>query len=111
VKYIWIAPLFLLACGNVTPRPEAARLGADQLQLVMSDASTCNAPIGAGRMPMCGAGLTYSVELVENPNLLRQFMEGAFGVLGAQGVLAPMAVVTVSDDAGREYRFVSPPPE
>lgn len=110
MKYALVLPLFLMACGNSAPVPQAARLSADQLHLVLSDGSSCHAPIGTGRLPLCGAGFTYQVELVENPNLLRKLVEGAFGALGAQGALAPMGVVTVVDDTGREYRFVSPPP-
>lgn len=110
MKYAMLLPLALLACGNSAPRPEAARLSADQLHLVLSDGSSCHAPIGVGRMPLCGAGYDYRVELVQNPNLLRKLLDGAFGALGAQGLLAPMGVVTVVDGAGREYRFVSPPP-
>ena len=107
---IFLLPLALLACANPAARPETARLSADQVHLTLSDGTRCSAPIGAGRMPSCGAGYDYRVELVQNPNLLRQLVEGAFGALGAQGLLAPMGVVTVVDDAGREYRFVSPPP-
>ncbi|WP_050528500.1 hypothetical protein [Pseudorhodobacter aquimaris] len=103
--------LLLLACGNVAPVPQSARLGAEHFDLVMSDGSHCSAPVGAGRMPLCGAGFDYRVQLVQNPNALRAFMEGAFGALGMRGVLAPMGVVTLTDDAGREYRFVSPPPD
>jgi hypothetical protein len=100
----------LLGCGAVAPVPEAARLSADQVTVVLSDGSNCRAPIGAGRMALCGAGYDYRVDLVQNPNLLRRFVEGAFGALGAEGVLAPMGQVSLTDDAGREYRFVSPPP-
>ncbi len=102
--------LLLLACGLAPPVPQAARLSADHLTLVMSDGTSCKAPVGVGQMPGCGAGLIFRVDLVENPNLLRRVMEGAFGALGAEGALAPMAVVTVTDAAGRDYRFVSPPP-
>ncbi|WP_127045661.1 hypothetical protein [Pseudorhodobacter sp. E13] len=102
--------LLLLGCGVAQPVPQAARLSADQLTVVMSDGSSCKAPIGAGEMPGCGAGLSYRVDLVQNPNLLRRVVEGAFGALGAEGALAPMAEVTLTDTAGRSYRFVSPPP-
>ena len=110
MRYLWLAPLALVACGNSAPVPQSARLGADQMQLVLSDGSRCTAPIGAGRLPLCGAGFEYRVDLVQDPNILRQLVEGAFGVLGIQGVLAPMGVVTVVDHMGREYRFVSPEP-
>jgi hypothetical protein len=111
MRYAIFAPLALLvACGDVAPRPEGARLSADRVDLILTDGQRCSAPTGAGRMPLCGAGYDYRVDLVDNPNVLRRLVEGAFGALGAQGALAPMGVVTVVDDAGRAYRFVSPPP-
>lgn len=111
MKYAMLLPMALLACADMAARPETARLSADQVHLVLSDGTRCSAPIGVGRMERCGAGYDYRVELVQNPNLLRQLIEGAFGALGAQGLLAPMGVVSVTDNAGREYRFVSPPPD
>jgi hypothetical protein len=112
MKMLRYGPLMLLlGCGVAQPVPQAARLSADQLTVVMSDGTSCKAPIGAGEMPDCGTGLGYRVDLVENPNLLRRVIEGAFGALGADGVLAPLAEVTLTDAAGRTYRFVSPLPE
>ncbi len=102
--------LLLLGCGVAQPVPQAARLSKDELKVFMSDGSTCTAPIGAGQMPDCGTGLSYRVDLVENPNVLRQLMERALGALGMADALAPLGEVTLTDAAGREYHFVSPPP-
>ncbi|WP_155947243.1 hypothetical protein [Pseudorhodobacter ferrugineus] len=102
----------LMGCVGApgSPVPATARLSADQVTVGLSDGSQCRAPIGAGRMEGCGSGFEYRVELVENPNLLRRLVQGAFAALGTDGTLAPMGQVTLTDDAGRMYRFVSPVP-
>lgn len=93
--------------------PVAATLSAETLTVDLSDGTTCRAEWvaagGAGRLDDCGAGFDYRVTEVAKPNLLRQLFEGITGALGAEGVLAPMAVVEIAG-AGRDWRFVSPPP-
>jgi hypothetical protein len=89
----------------------AARLSADRLTVTLSDAATCRAAWTAapqGGFADC-PGLGYRVAVVENPNLLRQLLDGVTAALGGEGVLAPMAEVTVTDGT-RDWRFVSPPP-
>nr|WP_241741495.1 hypothetical protein [Gemmobacter straminiformis] len=93
--------------------PQAARLSGETLTLSLSDGSVCRAPWkaegGAGRLEGCGAGYDYRVTEVAKPNLLRQLFVGVTDALGAEGAVPPMAEVVVTG-AGRDWRFVSPPP-
>lgn len=93
--------------------PQAALLSADTLTVNLSDGSVCRAGWaaagGAGRLEGCGAGFDYRVTEVAKPNLLRQLFVGITDALGAEGAVAPMAEVVISG-AGRDWRFVSPPP-
>jgi hypothetical protein len=47
--------------------------------------------------------------VVENPNILRQLFTGLTEALGAEGAVPPMAEVTITDPAGVDRVFVSPP--
>lgn len=109
-----LIPLALLAgCAGLTdPQPLAARLSADALTVTLTDGSVCRTGWQArqGRLADCGPGYDWQVEVVRDPNLLRQLAEGVFGALGAEGALAPMATVTLTDARGRAFRFASPPP-
>lgn len=109
-----LIPLLLLAaCAGIpTPQPQAARLSPDLLTVTLTDGTACRADwrVGAGRLDGCGPGYDWQVEVVRDPNLLRQLAEGVFAALGAEGALAPMAVVTLTDAQGRAFRFASPPP-
>lgn len=107
--------LFLIAvlagCAAAPPVPQAARLSADLLTVTLSDGTTCRAAWAAqGRLDGCGPGFGYAVRVVDNPNLLRRLAVGLFGALGAEGALAPLAEVVLTDGAGGTWRFVSPPP-
>ena len=94
--------------------PASARLSADVLTVNLTDGSVCRADWaasgGLGRMDGCGAGYGYTVNVVEKPNILRQLAVGIAGALDADGVLAPLAEVVLTDASGRDYSFVSPPP-
>lgn len=94
--------------------PVSARLSAQVLTVSLSDGSICRADWaaagGVGRMDNCGAGYGYAVSVVEKPNLLRQLAVGIVAALGADGALAPLAEVVLTDASGRDYSFVSPPP-
>lgn len=96
------------------PVPQAARLSADVLTLTLSDGTTCRARWveagGSGRMDDCGPGFGYAVRVVENPNILRQLFTGLTSALGAEGAVAPLAEVVITDAMGRDHVFVSPPP-
>jgi hypothetical protein len=111
--------LVVLALGGCVglqpnPVPQAARLSADVLTLTLSDGTVCRAGWvasgGAGRFENCGAGYGYAVNVVENPNLLRQLFTGLTEALGAEGAVPPMAEVVITDAMGRDHVFVSPPP-
>lgn len=112
-----LIPLALLAACAVPQAdavPQAARLSAEVLTVTLSDGSTCRADWraqgGAGRMEDCGAGIDWQVQELGDPNILRQIAEGVFAALGAEGALAPLAQVTLTDARGRAFRFASPPP-
>lgn len=102
------------AATGGAPVPQAARLSADVLTLTLSDGTTCRARWadagGSGRMEDCGPGFGYAVRVVENPNILRQLFTGLTSALGAEGAVAPMAEVVITDATGRDHVFVSPPP-
>lgn len=108
--------VFLAGCAGFggPAVPVAAKLSADRLTLSLSDGTVCRADWqadgGAGRLEGCGDGFDYRVTPVGKPNLLRQLFEGVTAALGAEGILAPMAVVEVYG-TGRAWRFVSPPPD
>jgi hypothetical protein len=112
-----LMPLILLAgCAAVqgNPVPQAARLSDAVLTVSLSDGSTCRADWaaagGSGRLDDCGSGYGYAVKLVDNPNSLRQIFTGLTKALGAEGAVAPMAEVVITDAAGIDTVFVSPPP-
>ena len=96
-----------------TPQPQAARLSAEVLTLTLTDGTVCRADWaaagGVGRLEPCGPGYGYAVEVVENPNILRQLFTGLTEALGAEGSVPPMAEVTLTDAMGRDHVFVSPP--
>lgn len=108
--------LALAACtapGMGQPVPQAARLSAEVLTLTLSDGTVCRAPWAAtpnGRLDGCGPGYGYAVRVVDNPNVLRQLFTGLTTALGAEGAVAPMAEVVITDPAGVDRVFVSPPP-
>lgn len=93
--------------------PESLRLDASRLHLRLSDGTLCEAnwaQAPTGRLEGCGPGYGYAVEVERNPNILRMLVEGLMLNLGAEGVLAPMAEVVITDPAGSDYVFTSPAP-
>lgn len=108
--------MLLAGCAGLpgNPTPQAARLSAEVLTLTLSDGTVCRADWaaagGAGRLEPCGPGYGYAVRVVENPNLLRQLFTGLTEALGAEGAVPPMAEVAITDAAGVDRVFVSPPP-
>jgi hypothetical protein len=111
-----IGCLALAGCAalETAPVPQAARLSSEVLTLTLSDGTTCRADWaaagGAGRFDACEPGFGYAVNVVENPNLLRQLFTGLTEALGADGAVPPMAEVVITDATGRDHVFVSPPP-
>lgn len=108
-------PLLLLAACAAPlgdPVPKEVRLTDTELVLRLSDGTLCRtdwqaAPVG--RLDACGPGYGYAVAVEDNPNLLRQLVEGLVLALGGRGVLSPMAEVVITDPAGIDHVFVSPP--
>jgi hypothetical protein len=102
-----------VSAGVGTPVPQAARLSATTLTLTLSDATVCRADwvtAPAGRLEPCGPGYGYAVRVIDNPNILRQIFTGLTTALGAEGAVPPLAEVVITDPAGIDRVFVSPPP-
>jgi hypothetical protein len=97
--------------GN--PVPQAARLSSEVLTLTLSDGTACRAnwaQAPVGRMERCGPGYGYAVRVIDNPNILRQIWTQVTAALGADGVVPPLAEVVITDPAGVDMVFASPPP-
>ncbi|MDZ4096500.1 MAG: hypothetical protein U1D35_16500, partial [Paracoccaceae bacterium] len=103
------APLALIAaCGlPMDPVPLEASLSRDALRVALSDGTICRAPLTAVRLDPCGPGYDVALTLEEKPNILRQMFAAAFAALGAEGVLAPMGELVLTDAGGRRFTFVS----
>ena len=111
-----LAPFLLLsACAALPaadPVPQAVRLDDDRLVLHLSDGTRCQADWTAapvGRMPDCGPGYGYAVRVEQSRNLARLLVEGIDLALGGGLALRPMAEVVITDPAGIDHVFVSPP--
>jgi len=109
--------LLLALAGCVAPmagaRPDQARLSSSVLTLVLTDGTVCRADWVAapsGRFDRCGPGFGYAVEVVQNPNVLRQIWTGITTALGAEGAVPPLAQVVITDAAGVDHVFASPVP-
>ena len=84
------------------------------LTVTMSDASTCRGPAptqGAetgwsGTLTGCPWSYPYTVEIDPRTNPVRFVLEEIFG----DGVVAPVATVTITDATGRARTFQSPEP-
>ncbi len=106
--------VMLAACaapvGN--PVPKEVRLTGTELALRLTDGTLCRADWQAapvGRLEGCGPGYGYAVTVEDNPNLLRQIVQGLVLALGGKDVLSPLAEVVITDPAGIDTVFVSPP--
>lgn len=112
-KFLLVLALGGCAGLQAAPVPQAARLSAETLTLTLSDGTVCKAAWaasgGAGRFEDCGPGFGYAVNVVENPNILRQLFTGLTEALGGEGLSPPMAEVVITDASGRDHVFVSPP--
>lgn len=89
-----------------------AKLSQTKLTLVLSNGTICRvdwkaAPVG--RLDNCGPGFGYAVHPVQNPNALAKMWSELSQALGGEGFAAPMAEVVVTDSAGNDKVFVSPP--
>jgi hypothetical protein len=107
--------LLLSACAALpgTPVPQEVRLSETEMVLRLSDGTRCVADWQAapvGRLEACGPGYGYAVTVADRPNFLRQLADGLVLAAGLQGVLAPVAEVVITDPAGIDHVFRSPPP-
>lgn len=108
--------LALAGCVSAVPGnpvPQSARLSREVLTLVLSDGTVCRADwmtAPVGRLDGCGPGYGYAVRVIDNPNILRQIWTGLTSALGAEGAVAPLAEVVITDPAGVDRVFASPPP-
>ncbi len=112
----------LVACapGLRGPEPVAARLSAEALRLEMSDGRVCTIPRAAAqerpggwgaRVEGCAGVSEVAVALEPvRPASLRGVVEGLFRALTLEGLIAPLAEVRVTSEAGRVFTFASPPP-
>lgn len=115
---LWILlPVALAACASVPAVPQRVDLDADLLSVRMSDGTTCLGPApGAeaaagwsGRLQGCAWDYAYTVEIDPGTNPMRFIFEEVFGALGLEGVLSPLAEVTITGADGRPRVFRSPP--
>lgn len=113
-KFLVVMLLSGCALPTGAPAPQAARLSTEVLTLTLTDGTICRANWaaegGTGRLEPCGPGYGYAVNVVENPNILRQLFTGLTTALGAEGAVPPMAEVVITDPVGVDSVFVSPPP-
>lgn len=108
-----LIPLAACAALQGPAEPASLRLDAARLQLTLTDGTLCEtgwAQAPQGRLDGCGPGYGYAVHVEDNPNLFRQLAEGLLLALGADGALAPMAEVVITDPAGTDWVFASPAP-
>lgn len=111
------AALTLSACVGAPftgpAQVQEAKLSNQVLTLVLSNGTVCRAnwvQMPVGRIEQCGAGFGYAVKPVQNPNFLRKIWTDLSQSLGGDGIAAPMAEVVVTDSAGIDHVFISPPP-
>ncbi len=110
-----VLPVVLMGCaGMPVAEPQGATLSESVLTVKLTDGSRCSADWraagGQGQMQGCAVPLTYQVAEVANPNVLRKLWVQLVDALGADGLAPPMADVVLTDERGRTWRYVSPPP-
>jgi hypothetical protein len=116
MRALWmVVPVVLMGCAAMpAPEPQGAVLSESVLTVRLTDGTRCTADWraagGQGQMQGCAAPLSYQVAEVANPNLLRQLWVQLVDALGAEGLAPPMADVVLTDERGRTWRYVSPPP-
>ncbi len=106
--------LLAVAGPAAAATPRAARLTDEVLTITLSDGTTCRLKNWQarpqGRFDACAPGLGYDIRLEPRTNPFRALLEGIEEVVDG-AFLLPMADIRLTDAAGREYRFTSPPPE
>ena len=102
----------LAACATGPATPARVSLEADLLTVTMSDATTCLGPAPetaaetgwSGRLTGCPWEYTYTVEIDPGTNPIRFLLTEVFG----EGILSPLATVTITDATGHIRRFQTP---
>lgn len=101
----------LAACGALdrSAQPISVSLDAERLHVRMDDGSRCSIPRkgDAGRVEVCGGGIDWAVQEHE-PNVLRRALESGLTLVGAQGILSPMATITITAADGTRNVFELP---
>lgn len=101
----------LAACGALdrSAQPVSVSLDAERLYVRMDDGSRCSIPRkgDAGRVERCGGGIDWTVQEHE-PNVLRRALESGLTLVGAQGILSPMATITITAADGTRNVFDLP---
>ncbi|MFN6976948.1 MAG: hypothetical protein ACK4OP_02405 [Gemmobacter sp.] len=106
----------LAACGTVraAPEPLAAEIVRSVLVVHLTDGTRCVAltpfTTGTGRFANC-PDLVWRVTADPKSNILRRIVEDGLGLLAADDLLRPFAVIEVTDPSGRVTAFASPPPD
>jgi hypothetical protein len=115
MRYLGLAAAALLAACATTrpaPQPVAAEVVRAVLVVHLTDGTRCVAltpfTTGTGTFGNC-PGLSWRI-LPERPNILRRVVEEGLALIAADALLAPFAVIAVTDAAGRTTVFASPPP-
>ena len=100
------------ACATGPATPTRVTLDRDMLTVRMSDGATCRGPAPAegaatgwsGRLGGCPWTYAYRVEIDPGTNPLRWILEEVLG----EGVLSPIATVTITEPSGRQRVFETP---
>jgi hypothetical protein len=111
-----IAPLALAACTSGPATPTVVQLDRDLLSVRMSDGATCRGPAPdgdrdagwSGVLQDCPWDYGYTVAMDPQTNPLRLVLEEVLGAIGADGVLVPLATVTITGADGSARVFETP---
>ena len=116
-----LVPLVFALCAcalsQVNPNPTDIRLSHGDLEVRMSDGTTCTATapeadvtLWQGALEGCPDGFGYVVEIDPRSNILRRVVELVVKSVAPEAKLPPVASVTITDARGQTYEFVSPRP-
>jgi hypothetical protein len=116
-----LVPLVFALCAcalsQANPNPTDIRLSRADLEVRMSDGTTCTATapeadvtLWQGALEGCPDGFGYVVEIDPRSNILRRVVELVVKSVAPEAELPPVASVTITDTRGQTYEFVSPRP-
>jgi opacity protein-like surface antigen len=105
----------LAGCAASAPRPVEVTLDRTLLEVRLSNGQTCLGPAPdavdagwSGTLQGCAVAWPYTVDIDTRTNPVRFVLQEIFTAIGLADALAPVATVTLTDDAGRLRRFASP---